>query len=229
MKLTTDTDTMVLIRQAAEPIMQLGCWLSSVQEIKNLTLLQQELHAQLSQFKQRLLTIPKVQTQQAHYLLCTWLDEVILQTSWGIQHWGSHSLLSHYYQDSWGGEKFFTILAEAQANPIPYSGLLVLAYDCLCLGFQGKYRLEPNGKEQLHILKQKLADTLKWVNVEPVNLFDWSPNPHPTPANRLKLRRYLLIVLLVCAGLFALAKFDLWMQEKQVLHLFNTTIDDKGN
>ena len=79
------------------------------------------------------------------YCLCSVIDEAIMANSWGAQSiWSERSLLSVYHNETWGGEKFFTILERMQQEPSKYEDMLGFIYMCLCLGFKGKYNDEHN-------------------------------------------------------------------------------------
>jgi type VI secretion system protein ImpK len=93
----------------------------------------------------------------ARYVICTFLDSAIFQTPWGGQNvWGSRSLLLTFHNEAHGGEKFFTILERMRQDPARYLNLLELQYICLALGFQGKYRLEPNSRAVVQVLQDDL-------------------------------------------------------------------------
>jgi type VI secretion system protein ImpK len=93
----------------------------------------------------------------ARYVICTFLDSAIFQTPWGGQNvWGSRSLLLTFHNEAHGGEKFFTILERMRQDPARYINLLELQYICLALGFQGKYRLEPNSRAVVQMLQDDL-------------------------------------------------------------------------
>jgi type VI secretion system protein ImpK len=93
----------------------------------------------------------------ARYVICTFLDSAIFQTPWGGQNvWGSRSLLLTFHNEAHGGEKFFTILERMRQDPARYIDLLELQYICLALGFQGKYRLEPNSRAVVQVLQDDL-------------------------------------------------------------------------
>jgi type VI secretion system protein ImpK len=98
----------------------------------------------------------------ARYCLCTALDETAAQTPWGGSGvWGRHSLLVTFHNETWGGEKFFQLLAKLAQNPQQHRDLLELMYYCIALGFEGRYRIIDNGRTQLEVLKQRLFDILK--------------------------------------------------------------------
>ncbi len=86
----------------------------------------------------------------ARYVLCTTLDEAVLNTPWGhASGWAQQSLLSHFHQEVSGGEQFFKILKSLGKNPAKNKDLLELMYLCLALGFEGRYRITEGGKDKL--------------------------------------------------------------------------------
>ncbi|HLZ96921.1 MAG TPA: type IVB secretion system protein IcmH/DotU [Steroidobacteraceae bacterium] len=101
----------------------------------------------------------------ARYVICTFLDSAIFQTPWGGQNvWGARSLLMTFHNEAHGGEKFFTILERMRQDPARYLNLLELQYICLALGFQGKYRLEPNSRAVVQMLQDDLYRLIRARN-----------------------------------------------------------------
>lgn len=97
------------------------------------------------------------QIQAARYALCTLLDEAVLNTPWGGNSlWGTQSLLITFHKEAWGGEKFFSILKNAMQQPAIHLNLLEFLYFCLCLGFEGKYRIEDHGATKLEEVRENL-------------------------------------------------------------------------
>lgn len=95
------------------------------------------------------------QVQAARYALCTLLDETVLNTPWGCNSiWGTQSLLIFFHKESWGGEKFFLILKNCMQQPGTHLDLLELLYFCLCLGFEGRYRVEDHGLSKLEEIRE---------------------------------------------------------------------------
>ncbi len=108
--------------------------------------------------------VPNETILGARYCLCTALDEACALTPWGGHgEWSSKSLLVTFHNETWGGEKFFQLLAKLSQNPGPHIDLLELLYFCLMLGFEGRYRVVDNGRSQLETLKQRLLLTLRNV------------------------------------------------------------------
>lgn len=114
--------------------------------------------------------IPAEDVLAARYALCTVVDEAVLNTPWGAQGgWASQSLLVTFHREASGGEKFFQILERVSGEPQRYLALLELLYVCLALGFEGKYRLDPQGAARLAETRQNLYRRIESLrdSVEP--------------------------------------------------------------
>jgi type VI secretion system protein ImpK len=102
------------------------------------------------------------QTQAARYALCSLLDEAILNTPWGCNSiWTTQNLLVTFHKESWGGEKFFQVLSNLIAQPGIYLQLLELFYFCLCLGFEGKYKVMEQGPTKLETVRENLYQVIR--------------------------------------------------------------------
>lgn len=97
----------------------------------------------------------------ARYCLCTVIDETAAQTPWGGGGvWPRYSLLVTFHNETWGGEKFFQILAKISQSPALHRDLIELMFFCISFGFEGRYKIVPNGHSQLELLRRRLADML---------------------------------------------------------------------
>ena len=106
--------------------------------------------------------LPNEQVVAARYILCTLLDESASSTPWGGSGaWSSQSLLVHFHNEAWGGEKVFQLLPRLIENPVQHRNLLELIYVALSLGFEGRYKVLNDGKAQLDSLRQRLAAKLR--------------------------------------------------------------------
>ena len=96
------------------------------------------------------------------YSLCLLMDETVMATPWGKHStWSGCSLLSDIHKETWGGEKFFTVLSRLQMDAAKYPHLLEFMYLCLCMGLKGKYALQPNGDGERQKIIAKLHRTLR--------------------------------------------------------------------
>ncbi|WP_372623345.1 type VI secretion system protein TssL, long form [Falsiroseomonas sp.] len=97
-----------------------------------------------------------------HYALCAFLDDVILNTPWGAHGiWRANSLAGALHHDAAAGEHFFAYLDQAKRQPERSRPALELMAACLALGFEGAYRLEPQGQATLRQLRAEVLDTLR--------------------------------------------------------------------
>ena len=102
------------------------------------------------------------------YCLCTVLDETATQTPWGGSGaWSRNSLLVTFHNETWGGEKFYQLLAKLAQSPAQHVDVLEVMYFCISLGFEGRYRIVANGQSQLENLKRRLGDIIRNVRGVP--------------------------------------------------------------
>lgn len=76
------------------------------------------------------------------YILCTFIDEAALGNGWSNKNeWIKQSLLVHFHNEAWGGEKVFILLERLIREPVRYQDLLEFLYLCFSLGFRGRYKV----------------------------------------------------------------------------------------
>ena len=143
---------------------------------------------------------------RARYVLCTTLDEVILNTPWGrTSEWSKNSLLITFHNEAWGGEKFFELLDSIILDPRKNLHLLELMYLCLAFGLQGRYKLLENGRGRLEEQRERAYNAIRTARGEFER--DLSPHWRGVIDQRNPLIRYvpLWVVAGVAAALLLLA------------------------
>jgi len=99
--------------------------------------------------------------ERGSYVLCTALDEAVMNTPWGNQcGWSRHTLLAELHRDASGGDRFFEWLKEGLGDPSRHRGLLELMYYCLALGFMGRFRVVAGGTDKLAQWREHLAGVI---------------------------------------------------------------------
>jgi type VI secretion system protein ImpK len=139
------------------------------------------------------------------YILCTFLDEIVLGTPWGNQStWVNRTLLNAFHNEGWGGEKFYQILDRLLQEPHRNVDLLELQYTCLALGFEGKLRVQDSGRSELERIQTNLYSTIRGLRGE--FEIDLSPRWEGVQDKRTPLARYvpLWVVGAVAFGALAL-------------------------
>ena len=118
------------------------------------------------------------------YALCSFIDEAVMGTPWGAHsRWAERSLLSVNHNETWGGEKFFTVLSRMMMDPERYRDVLEFKYLCLCLGFKGKYGMQHDRNEALQAIIVKLHRQLREMRGE-------APEVLTEPEKNIVSRRY---------------------------------------
>ena len=98
----------------------------------------------------------------ARYVICAALDEAVLKTPWGAESaWTQRTLLSTFHSETHGGEKFFLLLDKMKERPAQNLDMLELMYVFLSLGFEGKYHLNPRGREILEKIRDELFQIIR--------------------------------------------------------------------
>jgi len=98
----------------------------------------------------------------ARYCLCTFVDESALSTPWGASSaWSRQSLLSAFHGETWGGEKFFSVLERMLREPAGHVDLIELLAVILLLGFQGQYRIAERGQAKLTDIQSQAVRVLR--------------------------------------------------------------------
>jgi len=150
----------------------------------------------------------------ARYALCTTIDEFVMSTPWGASSiWGNQSLLSLFHKETRGGERFFQLVTKLSADPAKNIDLLELLYLCLSLGFQGRYRVMPNGMNELEEIRESLFYTIRNQREEA----EHELSPHWEGMNKSAMEKPPLvpvwlaasIVILLLVGLFSFWRFSL--------------------
>jgi len=161
------------------------------------------------------------QVMLGRYILCTFIDEMISATFWGKdKNWSSHSLLSYFYNETYGGEKIFQLLDKLMSSPSKYIDLLELLYICFSLGFEGKYRIQNRGKMQLDTIRDGLYRQIKIIQGrEPQNFYaDQVPSTQNNHLFRKTSYRVISLGIFGALGLvYGVLSFSLSNKEEKTL------------
>src|SRR3990167_1521922 len=130
----------------------------------HLAKLQKELIEEIDSFQDRakILNYNSEYVLVCRYALCSSLDDIITNTSWGGQgQWEPYLLLAVYKQDMGHQEKFFMILERLIKNPALYIDLMEFMYLCLSLGFKGQYKTTEYSHHHLELTTEILYQHIR--------------------------------------------------------------------
>ncbi len=192
------------LRILAGPLLSLVVELRNLALCENVAALQDRVTGEITKFQNqtRQQGYPDQQINSSSYFLCSLIDEVVLNTPWGAQSaWGHNSLLVRFHDEAWGGETFFIILNQFMQRPTQYGAVLELAYLCLSLGFEGKFRVSADGHRALEQLHQELYLTIREIREPPER--ELSPHWLGIRDSRNLLTKYVpLWVMVAVVGVF---------------------------
>jgi type VI secretion system ompA/motB family protein len=140
--------------------------------------------------------------QAAKYCLCTFVDELAVRAGWADETWSKNSLLVSFYDETWGGERFFEIIQNLKQDSDKNINLLEFMYLCLQFGYKGKYQVLNNGELEIDKIKRDLLALIHSKRPDQtVNLF----KHNPIITNNIQRKRRLAIPLWVVGVLGAVA------------------------
>ncbi len=174
----------------------------------------------------------------ARYILCTILDEAVLNTPWGAESpWTQRTLLSTFHNETGGGEKFFLILDRMRSSPAENLDILELIYICISLGYEGKYRVISRGRDALEQIRDELFRIIRTHRGEYERSL--SPRWHGLAKTRNTLAQYvpLWVVAAIFIGILALSYsgFRYWLHQstnsvvQQLTEISKTDTTEKKN
>ena len=136
------------------------------------------------------------------YILSTFTDELLGTMDWGNgEAWANHSLLGHYYKETYGGEKFFQLLEQFVQEPAKYMQHMKLIYACLSLGYKGRYSLSDNADVQVEGIRQELYARIKNYDTQEEKFY----KDHPASTKKHKLTLHIPYKLFIVGGLLIMA------------------------
>lgn len=166
---------------AANPLLNLVYQIRTLAHVTDKDRLKDHLASEIRRFEAsaRSHGVSQEHVIATRYCLCTVLDETAAQTPWGSHgEWARDSLLVRFHNETWGGEKFYQLLAKLAQVPAQHIDVLEVMYYCIALGFEGRYRIVANGASQLEKVKRRLEDIIRNVRGTPDRALSlqWQPS-----------------------------------------------------
>lgn len=158
--------------------------------------------------------------QSAKYCLCTFVDELAVQAKWADENWAQKSLLVSFYDETWGGERFFEMLGNLKQQPEKNIDLLELMYLCLQFGYKGKYQVLPNGDLQIDKIKRDLSNIIRNQNIHQITSFSYPSSSKLVQSTRKYFRVPLWVIGILTAVVVGISFF---IMQRKLAEQFNTT------
>jgi type VI secretion system protein ImpK len=148
-----------VIVSATTPLLTLGINVRSMSHHPDPKALYQQIAESLKTIDLQLKNqgLPKESIITARYIVCAYLDEMVMSTPWGGQSlWATRNLLMTFHKNNQGGAQFFDIIKLLIQSPAMNLDLIELCYLVLDLGFQGQYRISDTGSIEVASIQDNL-------------------------------------------------------------------------
>ncbi len=88
-----------------------------------------------------------------------------MQTAWGMNSesgavWSSNDLATAFHEDRDGGQKIYLLIGRLMFDSHDHLDLLEVIYRILSYGFEGQYRLDPDGRRKHHTVRKRIHDEI---------------------------------------------------------------------
>ncbi len=188
--------------QAATPLLMLTSGLRGTMEHLDVNGLYEHILREISTFEQSALAsgCTRQTVEGARYVLCSFIDEVVMNTPWGGDSvWANRPLLLELHGNTKGGEVVFQMVEQELSNAPADAELLEFLYVCLARGFEGVHRLSESGQRTLSEVRDRLSSRIRsWRDVPTAHLSDhW----RGVEDRRSRLVRVVPAWVMLCVGL----------------------------
>lgn len=149
---------------------------------------------------------PDDQRQRALYALSATLDDIAQNLPGHAQdtaEWARRSLVVQFFKENIGGDRFWQMVDNMLARPAQYADLIELFHACLAAGFEGRFRVMPDGKRRLQEVTAQLYASME--HTRRLSVTELSPHwrGKPTPLRKVGFWSIILLAGGIATGLLA--------------------------
>ena len=158
----------------------------------------------ITSFERALGNYPEEMRQRAKYAVCATIDDVA-QNLPGMGNdgaeWARRSMVVQFFRENIGGDRFWQLVDDMLRTPSDNRDLIELYHACLAAGFEGRFRVMPDGKRRLHEIMSRLQGALE--HVRGLSMLEMSPKwrGEKAPLGRVGLWTYVAIAAAAAAAL----------------------------
>lgn len=150
---------------------------------------------------------PEETRQRAKYAVCATIDDVA-QNLPGVGHdgaeWARRSMVVQFFRENIGGDRFWQLVDDMLRTPADNRDIVELYHACLAAGFEGRFRVMPDGRRRLHEIMARLQGALD--HVRSLSMIEMAPRwrGKKAPLGRVGLWTYVAIAAAAAAALLLL-------------------------
>lgn len=163
----------------------------------------------------------------ARYFLCAYADEMMESTTPLVQDfWKNHTLINQTANEGSPGERFFSILERASDDPKEHIHLLELAFLCLNLGYQGKYKNLDSKMQELDNVRENLFELIKNVRGNYSSKLYYQGQPQKDTVIQTAKKRRKIPHLLIASGLLIMGLIGVYFPYEAKLKALTVQLDN---
>ncbi|MEN3749463.1 type IVB secretion system protein IcmH/DotU [Sphingomonas sp. HF-S3] len=104
--------------------------------------------------------------QRAKYAVCATIDDIaqnLPNVGTDGAEWARRSMVVQFFQENIGGDRFWQLTEDMLRTPADNRDIIELYHACLAAGFEGRFRVMPDGRRRLHEIMSQLQGGLEHV------------------------------------------------------------------
>jgi type VI secretion system protein ImpK len=145
--------------------------------------------------------------QRARYAVCATIDDIAQNLPGSGAHaaeWARRSLVVGFFHENISGDRFWQLVDDMLRYPNDNRDLIELCHACLAAGFEGRFRVMPDGQRRLHEIMARLQGALEHVrNLSSIEISpEWKGER--APLKRVGFWTYVGMAIVAAAGLLFL-------------------------
>ena len=138
--------------------------------------------------------------QRAKYAVCATIDDIaqnLPNVGTDGAEWARRSMVVQFFQENIGGDRFWQLVDDMLRTPNDNLDMIELYHACLAAGFEGRFRVMPDGRRRLHEIMARLQGALQ--HVRGLSMVEMAPHWRGEKAPIGRLGFWSLIVLAAAA------------------------------
>ncbi len=143
---------------------------------------------------------PEETRQRARYALCATVDDIaqnLPSVGQDGAEWARRSMVVQFFRENIGGDRFWQLVDDVLARPAQNAELIELFAACLAAGFEGRFRVMPDGRGRLQQIFSNLHGALEHPRAQ--STLEISPQWHGADAPLTKIGLWNRVTLAAAA------------------------------
>lgn len=139
--------------------------------------------------------------QRAKYAVCATIDDIaqnLPNVGTDGAEWARRSMVVQFFQENIGGDRFWQLVDDMLRTPNDNLDIIELYHACLASGFEGRFRIMPDGRRRLHEIMARLHGALH--HVRSLSMMEMAPHWRGEKAPIGKVSFWSLIALAAAAA-----------------------------